>query len=320
MRRYRPFFLALAGFVLFSLALRPKQGYLKALVTVYSPPVCEVPADRRFGIEYYGMIYSGNTTNLIDRRVLCTGSWETHIQQFLGRTAEMLERVKGEPADDLVFLDIGANTGLHSMFMSRYVGVIHAFDPYPPVVAQMRYNLERNNLQNVILHPVGLGDAAARLPFVEPKDSNQGTGSFLPEAGLPGRMQGLELEVVVGDDYFREHGIDRADLVKIDVEGFEKPVLLGLRRTFAKTRPIIEFEITVKQGVERLFRSREELEAALPEDYELFGFTGSDPKSGAYKLVDFPVDFGAFLGGQWDLVAAPAELADELPMVGEASW
>ena len=322
MRRIDPIFYAcviallLAGTIHY---LRPEPGYAHAVGSWLYQPVCEVPPGRQFGVEYYGLIYTGNTSNLVDQRVLCLGAWEKHILQFLGQTATALQQASATEADDLVFVDVGANTGLHSLYMSKRVAQVHAFDPYPPVVAKMRYNVEHNGLRNVIIHEVGLGNRAARLPFVQPPDSNQGTGSFVTEVTRDREEPDLELEIVVGDDYFAGHGIDRVDIMKVDVEGFEKPVLLGLRKTLNQSRPVIVFEIRADSGSAGLFNSRKDVEAALSEKYLLFSFARWDSMTGSYQLGDLEVDFDSG-ADQSDIVAAPAEIVDLLPRTGEPSW
>lgn len=295
----------------------PEGLYRKSGAGQLDSPPCNVPRNREFAIDYYGLTYAGNTNNLIDRRVLCLGAWEKHILELLGQTASALAAAPDGGADELVFVDIGSNTGLHSLYMSQRVGRVHAFDPYPPVVALMRRNLTLSKVENVTLHPIGLGDQAAMLPFLEPLESNQGTGSYAPEAGLPGEDTGLELEIVIGDEYFPEHGIDRVDIIKMDVEGFEKAVLRGLRRTLREQRPVLVFELSVGGDGDGLFRSREELLEALPPDYQLFEFAAWDTTSGYYRLTDFQVDFDTFLGGQWDVVAAPSEHAGSIPMTAQ---
>lgn len=290
-------------------AFQPEEGYGPALGKWLYQPVCEVPPGRDFGVEYYGLLYRGNTSNLLDKRVLCLGAWEKHILQFLGQTAEALRASGGE----LVFVDVGANTGLHSLYMSRYTSEIHAFEPYPPVIEKLQANVTQNQLDHVRIHEVGLGDHTQKLPFSAPEKSNQGTGSFVNAAGS------LELEIVVGDDYFPAHSIDQVDILKIDVEGFEKPVLNGLKVTISKHRPVIVAEIRVEAGQQHLFTSLAELEATLPEDYRLFSFAAWDATNGFYQLGGLEIDFSTE-GWQWDTVAAPEELVELLPRNGQASW
>ena len=246
---------------------------------------------------------------------MCLGAWEQHILHFLGQTAEAVRQAKG---DDLGFVDVGSNTGLHSLFMSQRVAEVHEFDPYPPVVAKMQHNVDRNDLKNITIHAVGLGERAARLPFIEPPATNQGTGSFVAEAGQ--RENLLKLQIVRGDDYFAENEVDRADIMKVDVEGFEKSVLLGLTHTLAQSRPVIVFEKRIESGgPDHLFQDRAELEAAFHGNYRLFSFAQWDSKTGFYDLGPLEVDFNSD-GYQWDIVAAPADLVDPLPWVGESSW
>jgi len=58
-------------------------------------------------------------------------------------------------SDQGVFLDIGANTGQHSLFMSRHAKEIHAFEPWAPVLIKLRRHIEINRLKNVVVHPSG---------------------------------------------------------------------------------------------------------------------------------------------------------------------
>jgi|GEM_PF-4007844 len=102
----------------------PAEGRLDA-------PKCEVPPGRPFVVDYFGVFYAGDTTNLIDRYVLCVGSWERHVLEILGQSATAAAAARGASADELVFVDVGANTGLHSIYMAQRVGTVHAFDPHP---------------------------------------------------------------------------------------------------------------------------------------------------------------------------------------------
>ena len=51
-----------------------------------------------------------------------------------------------------------------------------------------------------------------------------------------------KLEIVEGDLYISKLNLKRVDLIKIDVEGFEKYVLLGLKDTLEKYRPFVVME------------------------------------------------------------------------------
>jgi hypothetical protein len=93
-----------------------------------------------FKTDYYGLQYEGNTRDFIDRFVLYFGAYEKPILHFMRDVMESIYANQG------VFLDVGANKGLHSLFMSRYVTVIHAFDPYEPVLEKFRQRWRRTRL------------------------------------------------------------------------------------------------------------------------------------------------------------------------------
>src|SRR5262249_15489554 len=125
-----------------------------------------------FSVDLFGLIYEGNTGNLIDREIYYNGAYERPVLFLLRDLMTNGCSTKG------VLLDIGANTGQHSLFMSRYANQIHAFEPYAPVLQRFRMLVEKNKIQNIVIHPVGLGNENSDLPFYKPPDYNLGTGSF----------------------------------------------------------------------------------------------------------------------------------------------
>lgn len=56
------------------------------------------------------------------------------------------------------------------------------------------------------------------------------------------RFSSLEKGITTGDKWIAKAGLRRVDYVKIDVEGFENEVLLGLRETIRRFRPLVSFE------------------------------------------------------------------------------
>jgi hypothetical protein len=76
-----------------------------------------------------------------------------------------------------------------------------------------------------------------------------------------------QLKIVVGDELLRDLGDPMVRTIKIDVEGFERAVLLGLGKTFQKNRPLIVVEITPK--LEDSFQNIDQLLAVLPPKYKV---------------------------------------------------
>ena len=55
-----------------------------------------------------------------------------------------------------VFVDVGANTGLHSLYMSKHASTVHAFEPYEPVLARLRAAIARNEIGNIYCPPTSI--------------------------------------------------------------------------------------------------------------------------------------------------------------------
>jgi FkbM family methyltransferase len=251
-----------------------------------------------FEVDFYGMSYYGNSGNYIDNHVLFMGAYEKDVLHLM---RDLIEKRK-----DGVFLDIGANTGQHSLFMSKHSTTVHAVEPYEPVLNRLRAAIERNGITNIKTYPVGFGEKEARLPFERPPDSNLGTGSFLKEF-RPGNTPAEELQIVVGDEALADAGVTQVDVIKVDVEGYEKPVLRGLRRTLEASRPIVVMELTIDKAKPELFQHADELRATFPKDYSFLRVIQDrrGALTGVYHLE--PYDFDFDIHTQRMIVAFPAE-------------
>jgi FkbM family methyltransferase len=175
------------------------------------------------------------------------GLWSNRASFFLGRYYDLPTQLALmallRPGD--TFVDIGANQGMISLLASRLVGTsgkVVAFEPNPAPRAKFEATLARNAISNVVLHPVGLGDAAAVLELRVPR-MNSGEGSF----GVPdyneADMETIPCQVLPGDELL---GAVTPRLIKIDVEGYELHVLRGLEATLARARPFLITELISK--------------------------------------------------------------------------
>lgn len=262
-----------------------------------------------FVVRNYGFEYEGKSGDTIDDSVLFCGAWEKDIAFFM---RDYLERRGNKNA---VFIDVGCNAGHHSLFLSRHVKQIHAFDPFVPVVERFRKMIERNGFTNIVVHPVGLGAKDAELPFFQPAKDNFGTGSFRDHQ-LPDQTAKTTLRIVRGDDWLAQYKLSDVELIKIDIEGFEESALQGLRQTIESQRPVVVVEVTRPPG--GTIASLQQLQAAFPDKYQFLVFIADEKTqlNGRYVLQEFePIANQFFSGGnQVNLVACPAEKQQQVPM------
>ncbi len=193
-----------------------------------------------FTLDYFGFNYRGNLRDYIDRCVFFYGAYEKANLQLLKDISSKVESP--------VFVDIGANVGQHSLWMAQFCDVIHAFEPWGPVRHRLEEKVRLNSLSHVYVHGVGLGEKEESLTFYAPPESDTGIGSFIETHHDWNKDSGQMLPIKVGDQFFEEHGI-KPNIIKLDVEGFEKNVLCGLSNILTECKPtiLLEFSPTTRE-------------------------------------------------------------------------
>lgn len=141
----------------------------------------------------------------------------------------------GEITKDDVVYDIGANTGLYSLFAAKECtdGEVIAFEPYPPNVDVLRKDIDRNRFSNIQVKDVALSDSVGKIQFNQPEQSTIGYGS----SSISSRESGSSVDVstTTGDNLIRNGEIPEPDVMKIDVEGAESLVIDGLETTLSSS-------------------------------------------------------------------------------------
>ncbi|MBT3071910.1 FkbM family methyltransferase [Rhodomicrobium sp. Az07] len=134
-----------------------------------------------------------------------------------------------------VFLDIGANIGSYALNVAKLAphSTVHAFEPNPIAIDYLERNIALNGVSNVRVHKFGLSREVASFPLYNDSLSQ----ASIHKKGGTGRF--LEISVKPLDLVAEEEGIDRVDLIKIDVEGHESAVLDGALRTFEKNKRLV---------------------------------------------------------------------------------
>jgi len=145
-----------------------------------------------------------------------------------------------------VAIDIGANVGWHTLLMARLVGnggTVLAVEPNPSVRRDLETNLKLNRFGHVAVIPYALADSEKLVESFGPdaNDARSGNGHVV-SASSTDRRAIIQVETRSLDTIVTTAAIDRVDLIKIDVEGFEWPVLQGARLTIEKFRPHVVFE------------------------------------------------------------------------------
>lgn len=122
------------------------------------------------------------------------------------------------------YLDVGANIGTLVLTASNSVGPsgkVYAFEAHPVTARYLRKNLALNNVSNVVVYNLALSDKEGSVGFSSFQSDDQNCVSDADNALM---VKALPLDDVCSS-------ISTIALLKIDVEGYEKVVLEGGRRT-----------------------------------------------------------------------------------------
>jgi len=157
-----------------------------------------------------------------------------------------------------VAYDVGANIGLVTLFLARSVGeqgLVIAFEPTPPNAERLMENVQLNKLSNVRLYRVALGDTEAVIKIAHCPDS-PGIATLREDLAQGYRrrysLQEFQVEVVPLDTLVARESLPFPDFLKIDIEGYEYPMLLGARETIRRARPIIFVEVHSSSEADRV--------------------------------------------------------------------
>ena len=165
-----------------------------------------------------------------------------------------LKLIKSLVNKDRDSIDIGANLGLFTYFMSRASKHVFAFEPNPYPLGNLKSLVDKN----VTILPIALGNSDGPIKIKIPHHENgwsSNGASLSPRSEEPGEL--IEIQCRKLDSL----NINNIGLIKIDVEGFEIEVLKGAKETILRNKPtmIIENESVHTKDTNELFLIMHEL-------------------------------------------------------------
>ena len=202
-------------------------------------------------------------------RLIFTSEFEKSERAFLERYLR-----PGE-----VFLDIGANIGLHTVIAGWCVGKagrVISFEPFRPTFERLLENVALNQLTNVEAHCVALSDRTGKHRMIVSRDGYDAWNS-LGDVTI-GSDKKSEFVVTITLDDFLERGKNACGiaLAKIDVEGWERRVLRGGEKFFSsQCAPTLLVEFTEENARNAMSSCRELYKYLEDLGYSMFAYDES---------------------------------------------
>ena len=123
-------------------------------------------------------------------------------------------------------IDIGAWWGPWSLWWHDKAQHVEIFEPNQQIISKLKYNIK--DLKNCTLHQTALGDKPGNVSMEYA--SHTGTYHIKDTNGS------IDLKTL--DSY----KFNSVDVIKIDAEGYEVPVLEGAKKTIIENKPWIQIE------------------------------------------------------------------------------
>ena len=169
----------------------------------------------------------------------------------IGRYAEATEYVYHLPnlvGEGATAIDIGANLGYYSRYISQAIGEggkLYSVEPVAPILGVLRHNLRR--CSNVEILPYALGEEEREIVMCNDTARYQGyfgTGqNFVGDAAATeGEQEGERFPAQMrrGSELFSK--LTRLNFIKCDIEGYEVVVMNELRPLLERFRPTVLIE------------------------------------------------------------------------------
>jgi FkbM family methyltransferase len=175
---------------------------------------------------------------------------ESQIFWYGDYSREVLNVLARLLAPGMVVIDAGANIGEVSLFAAKRVrpgGRVISFEPVPGLAQRLRANVARNDLAAVEVVEMGLAEHEGSAEIFTSRECFRDGTSHAGLATLyaqPGRAKPIaSIALTTLDRFVHERGLDRVDVLKVDVEGAELPLLRGSAETLGLHRPWLLLEV-----------------------------------------------------------------------------
>lgn len=185
-----------------------------------------------------GLVLDGDTRDMIERYLYLFGVWEPALTEWL-RPRLLAGRT---------FVDVGANLGYFSLLAAKTMGPtgrVVAIEALPATFERLQRNLRLNRADTVRAVNVAASDAPGVLTLFGGEVHNSGTTTTVPGSGLAelGRVRAEPLATLLTAEEAQT-----VRVVKIDVEGAEAAVLLGLAPILSELPTDAEIVVEVSPG------------------------------------------------------------------------
>ena len=181
-------------------------------------------------IQNDGLVCLVNTKDIIGWKIFFFGEYELGTNRIL----------KKHLKEDFTVIEAGANIGSETLIISKLLtkGKIYCFEPNPIVFERLKINISINELNNVAVYDIALGESDEPVHFnIYPKGfCNQGMSSKYLDTPQTKKITVVQKTL---DSFVIDNNIRSVDFIKMDIQGAEIDLIKGSIETIKNFRPAI---------------------------------------------------------------------------------
>lgn len=215
----------------------------------------------------------------LDMTILSSHEYEPNIATIIRRFVRCSD----------VVIDVGANIGVHSLYMSRLGAKVYAFEPVTQFRKQFQESLKLS-YYDITVYPFALGEKDEEKIIYTSK-TNAAISSFM----VNDDPESTEVVGIKTLDSFKL----KPSFIKIDVEGYEEAVLRGGIKTIVNYHPVILFEFSPLFYRNLNIDGRIILDLLISLGYKLYDI--EDDNKEITNIDDFLTEFQPNLRGQTNI-------------------
>lgn len=189
--------------------------------------------------------------------------------------------------ENSVAIDIGANNGIYCCFFKdiEMCDRVLAFEPLPNLFKKLKIWYKNVDLINLALSNKK-GTTTIRIPFINRRlyESRAKLDDFKEENETHAKELVIHTDTL--DNVLKEYSLTKLDIIKIDIEGHELPVIEGARQTIKHHSPFLLIELEYRHHQSQFNQA---ISTICDLDYKAFFFHSKEKKIlpfSSYNVVE----------------------------------
>ncbi len=235
--------------------------------------------------------FTGDSSDMLSQYVYYFGQWEPEVTRLVRQCLQ----------PGRTFVDVGANTGWFTLQAAAAVGPtgrVVAIEASPANCMHLKRNVNSNRLDNVRVVNEAAWSSRAVLSFFQGPVSHSGVSTVVPSFASRRRCEPAgQVGARPLSDLLSPAEIATLRIVKIDVEGAEQQVLLGLQPILDSAPHDLEIFLELNPAdydVDDLLRPLRQLGFRawiIPDQYQpeyCLNYSADNPQSNFEELLEAP--------------------------------